>query len=301
MVQDIVCYSPPVFEREPGELDDWDILQTLVAKVAGIDPAVQERKAAEIYLAQHHPRLPRFPAGLSIGEALDRASGSSVPEKIYDVLLRTGKAGDGFGAFPGGLSLSRLQQTPNGMDFGPMQSGQAPDVLATPDKKIHLAPAVLIDDLDRLETAINEGFYAPDQLTLIGRCSVRSNNSWMHNIRRLAKGPQRCTAMINPADAQRHGIRSGELIKVRSRTAEIVITAEVSDEMGPGVVCIPHGFSEKLPGAKLSVAHSLNGANVNLLHDHAVVDKPSGGASFSTTRVTLERVELAEHRGQAQS
>jgi len=297
MVEDIVCYSPAVFEREPGDMDDWEILMGLAARVAEMDPAAFERKTAEDYLGHHRPALQRFPAEMSIAEALDRASGLSIPEKIYDVMLRAGKAGDGFGAFPDGLSLARLQESPSGMNFGPMQPGQMPGRIDTPDGKLHLAPSILIEDLDRLDAAIDQGFYDPEHFMLIGRRSVRSNNSWMHNIESLAKGPSRCGAMISPSDAETLGIRPGDLVKIRSGVGEIVVAADVSDDVDGGVVCLPHGFSEKLAGSQLRIAHNLAGANVNVLHDHLVVDKPSGGASFSTTRITLERV--ANTRGGA--
>lgn len=46
---------------------------------------------------------------------------------------------------------------------------------------------------------------APD-LVVIGRRDLRSNNSWMHNLPVLAKGPRRCTALVHPADAARYGV-----------------------------------------------------------------------------------------------
>ena len=33
------------------------------------------------------------------------------------------------------------------------------------------------------------------ELMLIGRRQLRDNNSWMHNSRRLVKGPRRCTLL----------------------------------------------------------------------------------------------------------
>ena len=44
---------------------------------------------------------------------------------------------------------------------------------------------------------------AVDGLLLTSRRHLRSNNSWMHNSRRLVKGRTRCTLMIHPDDAAR--------------------------------------------------------------------------------------------------
>jgi anaerobic selenocysteine-containing dehydrogenase len=58
-------------------------------------------------------------------------------------------------------------------------------------------------------------------LVVIGRRDVRSNNSWMHNLPVLAKGPFRCTALVHPADAARLGLVDGALAQLpRQRAAQ---------------------------------------------------------------------------------
>ena len=290
MVEDIVSYSPAVFPRESDDLDDWDIVMELGARLAGTDRNSFETKTALDYVAYRRPDLPRFPATMAVDEALERASGSSVPERIYDVLLRTGASGDGFGDYPGGISLDSLIDNLPALDFGPMRPGRMPCAIDTPDGKLALSPPILLADIDRLEAAIAEGIYSEEHLMLIGRRHLRSNNSWMHNLRNLAKGPDRCTAIVSPADAARLNIATGDSVKVTSRVGSITVIAEVSDTIAIGAVSIPHGFSAWLPKSQLNVAHALGGANVNLLHDDAGADQPSGGAAFNATRVRLERV-----------
>ena len=46
-------------------------------------------------------------------------------------------------------------------------------------------------------------------MVLIGRRQLRSNNSWMHNLNALVKGKDRCTALVNPLDAERLGLEDG--------------------------------------------------------------------------------------------
>jgi anaerobic selenocysteine-containing dehydrogenase len=290
MVEDVVCYSPACLPAEPDDRDDWDLVMGLGARLAGQRPETFERAAAEGYLTYRQRALPRFPQDMSVGDALDQAKGRSIPEKIFDVMLRTGSAGDGFGAHPGELSLERLEKTPPGVSFGPMKPGRMPAAIDTPGGKLALTPSILIADLDRLEQSVAGGFYDTDRFMLIGRRHLRSNNSWMHNLQNLSKGPPRCTALVNPVDAERIGVATGDKIRVRSRVGEIVVLAEVTDDVGRGVVSIPHGFSQALAGSRLGIAHRLGGANVNILNDDLAADGPSGGAAFNATPVEIERV-----------
>src|SRR5262249_21757094 len=121
------------------------------------------------------------------------------PERLIDLALRTGPYGDGFGAREGkslgareGLSLAALEAAPHGIALGPL-APRLPEVLRTPSGKIELAPPVILEDLPRLEAAID----APRPASvLVGRRHLRSNNSWMHNLPTLAKGPFRCTLQV---------------------------------------------------------------------------------------------------------
>jgi anaerobic selenocysteine-containing dehydrogenase len=122
---------------------------------------------------------------------------------------------------------------------------------------------------------------------------VRSNNSWLHNSQRLVKGKPRCTAMIHPEDAARRGIVEGALVRVRSRVGEIELAAEVTDEVMPGVVCVPHGWGHDRPGVKLSIAARNPGVSINDVIDDRRIDELSGTAVLNGTPVEIEAVALA--------
>ena len=47
------------------------------------------------------------------------------------------------------------------------------------------------------------------EVVLIGRRQLRSNNSWMHNLDLLVRGPARCTLHVHPDDAARLGLADG--------------------------------------------------------------------------------------------
>ena len=76
---------------------------------------------------------------------------------------------------------------------------QVPEILGTADKKIRLAPQYLLDDLPRLAGRLDR---EPDELVLVSRRHLRSNNSWLHNVPALMKGRDRCTLLMHPDDAR---------------------------------------------------------------------------------------------------
>ena len=124
-------------------------------------------------------------------------------------------------------------------------------------------------------------------LVVIGRRDVRSNNSWMHNLPTLAKGPFRGTALMHPADAARLGLAEGASARMASPAGSVQVVIELSDTLMPGVVSLPHGWGHDLPGAKLALAAERPGANLNLLLDEHERDPLSGNAVLSGAEVTL--------------
>jgi len=91
-------------------------------------------------------------------------------------------------------------------------------------------------------------------------------------------GKDRCTLLIHPDDAKRVGLAAGSRARVSSKAGSLDVPVEISDEMMPGVVCLPHGWGHDRPGAKLSVAERHAGVNNNLLNPGDMVDALSGNA-----------------------
>ena len=93
--------------------------------------------------------------GPDAGELLAALSvnGRRGPERVLDLMLRTGPYGDGFGADPDGLSLAELEANPHGVDLGPLQP-RLPEVLRTPSGKIELAPEAIVADVDAPPAAV---------------------------------------------------------------------------------------------------------------------------------------------------
>lgn len=189
-------------------------------------------------------------------------------------------------AQPRGLSLADIEKHPHGPTSGPLQP-TGTGKLATADKKIDAAPPLLIADLDRFADWLAAlPALGGDVLLLFGRRNVRSNNSWMGNSRRLAKGPARCVLMINPADAAPRRLASGDMVDIASRVGSVRVACEISDDVMPGTVSLPHGYGHDRPGIRLRVAER-PGVSYNDLSDPLRIDAVSGNAALSGVPVSV--------------
>ena len=198
------------------------------------------------------------------------------------------------------VSMHALERAPHGVDFGPLQP-MLPARLRSANKRIALAPKRLLDEVPRLlallDVAATEGAARDaDTLLLIGRRDVRSNNSWMANSERLARGVRRCTLQMHPADASARAIVDGARVTVTSRVGSVDVDVELTDAMKPGVVCLPHGWGHDREGVRLRVATAHGGASINDLTDDQRVDALGGNAAFSATAVRVSTPDLANRR-----
>jgi anaerobic selenocysteine-containing dehydrogenase len=223
-------------------------------------------------------------AGPVAPAVLAAVAGLSGPERLLDLGLRAGPYGDRFGQKPGGLTLAKLKAAPAGIDLGEL-APRIPELLRTASGKVELAPALLIDDLGRVRADLAREAPA---LVIVGRRQLRSNNSWMHNLPVLAKGPFRCTALVSTSDATRLGLRDGGRARIANGARSIEVEVEVSDEMMPGVVSLPHGWGHDLPGTRMGVARERPGANLNALLDERLRDPLSGNAVLSGVPITMQ-------------
>lgn len=292
-VRNVANYSPPVLPLADGQMDEGRILLRLAAIFAGLpatgeaadEAADQLDDLAAHALADAAVRDTNGPVGgHRAEELLQQASDTRGPERLLDIALRTGPFGDGFGENPDGISLTALRARPHGIDLGPLQADRLPGILRTPSGTIEVLNDLLRTDLQRMTAGLAEPAPA---MVLVGRRHVRSNNSWMHNVRVLTKGQNRCTLQIHPDDAARLGIADGSPARVTSRVGEVVIDAECTEVVRPGVVSIPHGFGQNTEGVRLRVASEYRGVNTNLLTDEYRRDPISGNIALNGVPVTV--------------
>lgn len=220
-------------------------------------------------------------------ELTKRISGKenpATPEMMLDYMLQNGPYKKL------GISVKKLRENPHGIDLGALQSC-LPHRLFTKDKKIELTPKSFLHDLHRLKDQFliwkdkkNEEF----PFYLIGRRHLRSNNSWMHNSLRLMKGKERCTLLMNTNDAVKLNFKNEEKVIVKSNVGAVEIKLKTSDEILQGVVSIPHGWGHSYDQTQMDVAKKNAGVSINDLTDAERIDKLTGNADFSGTRVRIE-------------
>jgi anaerobic selenocysteine-containing dehydrogenase len=252
-VRNVAKYSQAPIPRGPEQRHDWEIMLELASRL----------------------ELPDGHAGRLAARAL-RAVGRRVgPRGLVDLGLRLG---------PYDLSLRTLEASPHGVDLGPLEP-RLPAYLHTRDRKIDLAPEIYLVDLRRLEAQLSRP--TDGGLRLIGRRQLRSNNSWLHNSARLVKGKPRCTLLIHPDDAAARGLNDGDSARLRSRVGSIVVPVELSGDMMPGVVSLPHGWGHDRPGIRLSIAAAHAGASMNDVTDEGFIDELSGNSRLSGVPVEV--------------
>lgn len=292
-LRNVAHYSPPLFPLADGELEEWRILLRLAAIASGqgaaadtdtVDDFVATQLVQREVAASGSPIAGRDPESILAALAPRRG-----PERLLDLMLRSGPYGDHFGAKPEGLSLALLEDRPHGVDVGPLEP-RMPEVLRTPSGKIELAPAAIVDDVARLRAALAP---ANGAMVLVGRRHLRSNNSWMHNLDVLVKGRPTCTLQLHPSDAARLGIADGDTARVASRVGAVDAPVELTDGIMPGVVSLPHGWGHDQPGVELRVARAHAGVNSNLLADETAFDPLSGNAVLNGIPVTVTRSPAA--------
>jgi anaerobic selenocysteine-containing dehydrogenase len=288
-VRNVANYSTAPLPLDEGQPDEWEVLAKLAGILQSLDVQVDPQKVDDDILMSlitkatemnSSPLLGRDPSEIF---AEVNATGVRGPARRLDVMLQTGPYGAGFGAEPNGLSLQTLLDNPHGVDLGPLQP-RLFDILRTESGKVEMAHPILVNDLQRLARTID----APrDQLLLVGRRHLKTNNSWMHNIRVLTKGNVSCTLQMNPIDAARAGLHTGALAKVTSRVGEVVVPVEVTDDIREGAVSLPHGWGHNVEGTKMRVAAEKAGVNSNVLSDHEAIDPLSGTAVLNAIPVRV--------------
>jgi anaerobic selenocysteine-containing dehydrogenase len=247
-VRNVTRFNEAVLAKPEGTLHDWEIF-------VGLAKAFAAHTGADL-----KPTM--------------------APEQMIDMGLRFGPYGD---KSAHKLSLAALREQPHGLDLGPLKANLAAR-LKTANKTIEAAPALLLADLQRLADAPVSN---PEQLLLIGRRHVRSNNSWMHNYHRLVKGKPRHQLLMHPDDLVVRGLADGQRVCVRSRVGSLEVEVASSSDMMPGVVSLPHGWGHGRQGVQLAIARAQPGASANDLTDERQLDALSGNAALNGVPVEV--------------
>ncbi len=277
-VRNTAKWSPALFEAPSGSLHDWQILLALIQRL-------KETGSAERFLRDKFFQVVER-LGLDAGLDLMLRTGPYgshapllQPQSSWLKLIKTVLRPD-----QQGLSIKKLRQNPHGLDLGALKA----NVLADRKQDIHLVPDLYLKDIERAHKRLIE--IQPDQMQVIGRRHVRSNNSWMHNSHRLIKGKTRCTAMLHPDDAARLNITEGQQIRVSSRVGSIELPAEVTAQIMAGVISVPHGWGHDRKGVQLDTARKVAGVSLNDITDDQFIDSMTGMSVLNGMSVMVEGI-----------
>ena len=208
-------------------------------------------------------------------------------DRIIDLGLRFGPYGSGINPFnTTGLNLKRLKKAPHGVFLGEL-TPCLPKRLFTSDKTIRLAPQPMLDDLPRLKAHLDKlqsQAEETDTLQIISRLTNRTLG-WMHHSHRLVKGRNPVELIMHPEDARARSITTNTVVRVSTERDAIEVPVRISDDIMPGVVCLPHLWGHNRPGTRQRVANATPGASYNDLTSVATIDELTGNAIFNGVRV----------------
>jgi len=92
---------------------------------------------------------------------------------------------------------------------------------------------------------------------------------------------------VHPGDAARLGLSDGGRARIANGDRSIEVVVELTGEMMPGVVSLPHGWGHDQPGTKLSLAAERPGANLNAILDDKRRDPLSGNAVLGGVPIAM--------------
>ncbi len=264
----------------PGECLEASQIHTLLADRLGLIPDIPD----SLYEAAKSDRLtfggelmnwtakePRafkamaFVLAKTLGKEWDSAAKAALwgmlmtaPEAFKQNGARAGFEAD---IFQGDKIFQALIDTPQGLWVGKANTDNPMDSIKTESGKIEIYIPELAEKAQGLSPKEEaKGLEMPEDFPLIlnaGRHSRFTMNTLMRNPD-WNKGKRDCTIALNPSDASELGLEDGIQAKITTEAGSDVGEIQVTEQVGKGMVLIPHGFGLNYQGR-------VHGINVNRL------------------------------------
>lgn len=210
-----------------------------------LGPSLRAPSLVAIYLLCHANALRRRADILrTLGPAWKWRSPFAIAAELFRRIL----------AHPEGVEILRLSTADN---LG--------DHIGFEDKKVHLAPAPLLEEILRaVRTRPQVDAHYPFVLATGLRTRWTANTIQRDPAWRKGRGPH-CTLSLSPADAERLGVKGDDIVRVETPRNAVELPAFVDDRLQVGHVSIPNGFGmvQKQEGESIE----LDGVNINELTD----------------------------------
>lgn len=218
------------------------------------------------------PILNQWPMELVFrgGEALGKMIGTPDrfafnPKNYYRLLLSA----------MGKVKFDRLMKSPHGVKAGDIRFGAALKRMATPSKKIEVAPGEFVEALKRVDPPPERSDRFP--LTLItGERSPHTKNTQLRGVTSLTKKQAGNFLRISAEDAASASIRNGGAVEVVTEHGAAAVRANVTDDIRPGVVSLTHGWGRRLFHPETLTTPEQRGTNANLLTGDENLDELCG-------------------------
>jgi len=120
-VRNIAKYSPVVLDAPENSRQQWRILAELAGRLNGVDAETVDNLVLSSLLKGCVGSEQTACPDVSVEDAREALGDEPGPERILDLMLRSGPYGDRFDPTSDGLNLDRLKAAIHGIDLGPLE------------------------------------------------------------------------------------------------------------------------------------------------------------------------------------
>lgn len=269
--QPFVQYSPRAVEPPPNLKPEWEFL--IDVAVAMKAPLFGKRGVNGFIKAT---RL--------LAKVTRRPGLAFSPHWVERLLVAIGRR----------LKWKDILAHPHGWIYGEQEFGNVAGALRTPDKRIHVAPTEFVAETRRQLATPIAGPDADYPFLMTSARHQDSLSSHLNELPGLHRHQRFNDVEVNPTDAERLGVSTGDLVRVSSPLGSIELPARVTDAIRPGVVMVPFGWGSRIFDPTGRKAPESYGVNRNLLVTAGEVDPLSMTSPLNTQRVRLDFVRITE-------
>ncbi|WP_164089226.1 molybdopterin-dependent oxidoreductase [Sphingorhabdus sp. YGSMI21] len=198
---------------------------------------------------------------------------------------------DGLLAMGGRVDRATIEAHPHGLHLGPKTYGRLSENLQTHDRKIAAAPPALLSLLsERLLEPETPEADSRFPYQIISRRRLQTMNSWLteSSASRLREGVG-SEIVINAGDAERDGLKEGDMVEVESLTAALDVRLKVSDSLRSGVAIMEYGWGSRTFDPQEGAIVGSKGINRNALVSGKDLDPLARVPRFNGTPVRIRR------------
>ncbi len=168
--------------------------------------------------------------------------------------------------------FQKILESPSGTLISVHDYDATWSMIKHPDQKIHLAIERLICEIESLPPPRLDPAF-PLLLQAGERRSYNANS--IYRERDWRKSDPDGALRIHPRDAHALGLEEGQLVWCESSRAAVAASANLTDEVCPGMVSLPHGYGMFSGNRRQDESQGRNGPPINFLTDSDYCDELS--------------------------